>query len=341
MLKVEGLKANALKFLISGIIILCISFLIISCGRGPKRKANNPDKGPFAIDFSLAPADEQGAIFADSGPPSIAGKELTFEGIVKRRTSVLNGGVFAHLDDNGAVLYVKNNEPKFAIRQFVGTTSTPTSTVSMFPVSVAQAPTSTPLSCDSINPTTTECIVGSGSEFSLLSEIWTHIAGVLVNKEHTHPTSESCTKTIMAQTPHLDFYVNGEFANCATTEEKFASEPGNFTTAGRIAETAPPLDDGEITIDQRFDGAIDELRLWTVARTQNQIQACMDRELSFGDANCPLDWTILKTYWRFNEGAGHDIIDTSGNGNNGGIEIFPSVEKWDDGWVDGAPIIKK
>jgi hypothetical protein len=350
MLKIEGLKSSALKFLISGIIILCISFLILSCGRGPKRKAKNPDKGPFAIDFSLAPDGERAVVFATSGPPEVTGKELTFEALVKNRTSdmdpALNGGILGYFDIEGAVLYVKDNMPKFAIR--ISTSSTP----ALMPGnrlsdgSAAIPPPSTlslnPLECVSISVSTTDCIVGSGEDFLLDRDKWTHVAGVLVNQDHTHPVSETCTGAVMAQTPHLDFYVNGGFANCATTEELFTTEPFSSTTsAGVVAEFLDDSLDDDITTETRFDGVLDELRLWTVARTQDQIQTCMDRELSFEDADCPIDWTILKTYWRFNEGQGHDVTDLSGNGNNGGIEIFPGAVIWNDGWVDGAPIIKK
>jgi hypothetical protein len=353
MINIEEIKSHALKFLISAIIVLCISFLIVSCGRGPKRKAKDANKGPFAVDFSLAPDGERAVVFATSGPPEVSGKELTFEALVKNRTSDLdpdladlNGGILGYFDITGAVLYVKGNMPKFAIR--ISATSTP----ALMPGnrlsdgSNAIPPLSTlslnPLECVSISVSTTDCIVGAGDEYLLARNEWTHVAGVLVNKAHTHPVSETCTDVVMAQTPHLDFYVDGEFANCATTEEFFTTEPFSSTTsAGVVAEFLDDPIDDDITTDIRFDGVLDELRLWTVARTADQIRTCMDRELNFGDADCPLDWTILKTYWRFNEGQGHDVTDSSGNGNNGGIEIFPSGVKWNDGWVDGGQIIKK
>jgi hypothetical protein len=236
---------------------------------------------------------------------------------------------------------VKNNEPKLAIRRSLPSSTPP----EISQMRKAQATALNTLNCVSISPTTTECIVGSN--FSLITDVWTHIAGVLVDESHVHTMSEICTNVVMAQRPHLDIYVNGMFSNCATSEEDFSGEASIVTSAGVIGDgdividDDPNVEDDEITTQTRFNGVVDDLRLWGVARTQDQIIECMDRELSFEGEECIIDHTILNTYWRLNEGNGHDVKDISGNGINGGIESGPPIQKFEDGWVDGAPIIKK
>jgi PKD repeat protein/putative intracellular protease/amidase len=83
-----------------------------------------------------------------------------------------------------------------------------------------------------------------------------------------------------------------------------------------------------------FDGLIDEVRLWSVARTAGEI---------LGTMNCSLygDETGLIGYWPMNEGNGETIVDQSGNGNDGtlvdtawrqGINLTPaSLDRDEDG----------
>jgi hypothetical protein len=121
--------------------------------------------------------------------PDIANKELTVEAMIKGNVSNLNGEIFSP----GVFLEVKDNEP-------------------MFGIGINPNPTSTP-----------DYAVGSLG--SMLAQVWYHIAGVLTNSAHTHPVSGSCSSAVMAETPHLDIYVNGEFKNCATTSSSFAANP--------------------------------------------------------------------------------------------------------------------
>jgi hypothetical protein len=145
----------------------------------------------------------------------------------------------------------------------------------------------------------------------------------------------------MAERPHLDIFVNGDFANCATSEEEFIR--GTPLPVLGIGNTGGGdlLIDNDITTDTRFDGAVDEVRFWTVARTQDQIQACMDTELSFeGGGECAIDSSRLIGYWRLSEGEGSNVFDFTGNGNRGFLEIPSADEAWEDGWIGGAPIAK-
>jgi hypothetical protein len=59
-----------------------------------------------------------------------------------------------------------------------------------------------------------------------------------------------------------------------------------------------------------FKGHLDEVRIWNVARTQEEIQVDMHRELGGNEPG-------LVGYWKFNEGSGDTAYDSSSNNNDG------------------------
>ena len=59
-----------------------------------------------------------------------------------------------------------------------------------------------------------------------------------------------------------------------------------------------------------FDGQIDEVRIWDVSRTEQEINQHIFRELSGNEEG-------LVGYWQFNEGVGDTTYDKSLNGNRG------------------------
>jgi len=72
-----------------------------------------------------------------------------------------------------------------------------------------------------------------------------------------------------------------------------------------------------------FDGAIDEVRIWDIARTAAEIQAGMNVEIASAPG--------LLGRWSFNEGTGTAVGDSSGNGRTGTVVgTYAS-------WVAGAP----
>ena len=71
-----------------------------------------------------------------------------------------------------------------------------------------------------------------------------------------------------------------------------------------------PLRIGSDYASRYFDGRIDEVRVWNVPRTQDDIIATMDTELSGTE-------TGLVAYYTFNEGSGIILNDQTGNGHNG------------------------
>ncbi|MCD4819137.1 MAG: T9SS type A sorting domain-containing protein [Candidatus Cloacimonetes bacterium] len=62
-----------------------------------------------------------------------------------------------------------------------------------------------------------------------------------------------------------------------------------------------------------WDGNIDEIRIWNAAVDQLTIQSWMNQPLN---ASHPY-WSDLADYWKFDEGAGQTVSDSSINGNNG------------------------
>ena len=97
-------------------------------------------------------------------------------------------------------------------------------------------------------------------------------------------------------------YINGELVD-------------TFAQSGVIGDVYPALNDLWIggrqnDPDDRFTGQIDEVRVWGVTRTQGEIQANMDQQLTGAEAG-------FAGYWEFNEGTGSITFDKTGNGNDG------------------------
>jgi hypothetical protein len=270
----------------------------------------------FAVDFGLA-APSQAAAFAEgtilNPVPSLTGKEFTIEAWVKRGSSTLTGGIFGRLDATGFVLFINNDVPKVGIKRT--------------PITFTE-----PIGCVKLSVTSTECIVASST--SLVQDVWTHIAGVLTTEDQS--SDQNCG-AVGSQTPHLAIYIDGNLKNCGTTAQRFAENPilnSQLITIGVIGDgVVPKIDGGAIESDTPFTGTIDEVRYWHVARTQTEIQQCMNQKLGLQNP-CNVNPSILIGYWRLNEGAGATINDVSGNGFFGTILLDGRFE-WDGGWVSG------
>ena len=72
-----------------------------------------------------------------------------------------------------------------------------------------------------------------------------------------------------------------------------------------------------------FDGRIDEVRIWDIARSQDDIVATLDTVLSGEE-------TGLVAYYTFNEGSGDSLFDQTGHGHDGALMGNPS---WADGYA--------
>ncbi len=73
-----------------------------------------------------------------------------------------------------------------------------------------------------------------------------------------------------------------------------------------------------------FNGTIDEIRIWDIERSQQDIQDNMNIELSGTEAG-------LVGYWPMNEGSGSSIADASGN-NNAGTMLNMDANSWVEGF---------
>jgi N-acetylneuraminic acid mutarotase len=113
---------------------------------------------------------------------------------------------------------------------------------------------------------------------------------------------------------------------CDTTTRLYVNGALQDTKATTI-----PLPLGRIGYDSSghpdyLKGNLDEIRVWSVARTQGQIQANMNHSLSVPQAN-------LVGYWRFDEGNGTTAFDSSGQGKTGTLQNGPA-------WViSSAPLV--
>jgi hypothetical protein len=79
-----------------------------------------------------------------------------------------------------------------------------------------------------------------------------------------------------------------------------------------------------------FNGLIEEIRWWNVARTQQEIQDNMYQQLNGDEPG-------LMGYWNFNEGSGQEAFDGSGNGNDGMLGNSVDPDSADPVYVADTP----
>ncbi len=122
-------------------------------------------------------------------------------------------------------------------------------------------------------------------------------------------------------TQQMKIYVNG--AEVASTLLSGAS------TLTGIADSNTPVRIGAYqnstgSLVGMWQGQIDEVRLWSLARSQTQIAGSRDKALAADTAG-------LVSYWRLDEGAGTTAADLTDNGNHG--VLGGGVAAQQPGWV--------
>ncbi len=101
----------------------------------------------------------------------------------------------------------------------------------------------------------------------------------------------------------MKLYLDGVMKSSQSKTGNIDYDPTNPLTFGKYR------DDNE---EYHFKGKIDEIRIWNIARTQQQIQSDLSRRLNGNE-------TGLIGYWRFDEGSGTTTLDATSNQNNGTI----------------------
>ena len=104
----------------------------------------------------------------------------------------------------------------------------------------------------------------------------------------------------------LTFYING-----------IASGSGSITFLQDIGEMNIGRQQPSACKCNHFNGTMDELRIWNVARTQTEIQNNMYNSVSSNGAG-------LVAYYKFDEASGTTILDATSNGNNGTLINNPT-----------------
>jgi hypothetical protein len=117
----------------------------------------------------------------------------------------------------------------------------------------------------------------------------------------------------------IRLYVNG------------VEEGSKLSTITTIGTNTSPLSFGAqptASDSYHFGGAMDEVRLWTIARTETRIKANMTSKLTSSET------VGLVGYWRFDETEGTNTLDEAGNGNDGSmVDMAASARIW-----SGAPL---
>ena len=133
------------------------------------------------------------------------------------------------------------------------------------------------------------------------------------------------TTAAIGQTSNYQFFVNGTLV-----------DSGNTNTLGEMVAEADGVWIAGISNrrvfggDQRaraFCGTMDEVRIWNVVRTQKEIEDNMYRELE----NPSADASLL-AYWKFNEGTGTALTDSSGK-NAAGAVLGNGIAEESGSWI--------
>lgn len=122
-------------------------------------------------------------------------------------------------------------------------------------------------------------------------------------------------------------YVNGELAQ-TDSAYFFLTDPaqGIDTTQENYLDLV--FGTSQAYSDRAFTGYIDEVRMWSVPRTQEQIVDAMSRTLTETECQNP----ELIGYWPMDEGEGQLVADKSSYGRDGYLGLGDSVETTDPVW---------
>lgn len=112
---------------------------------------------------------------------------------------------------------------------------------------------------------------------------------------------------VVRQGETITVYINGNVHASGSTAGR------TWTSSQMIIGCA----DNNGDTDQFFDGTLSDMRVWTVARSQAEIQADIGKRLTGQEAN-------LKFYWPMDEGEGNVLYDLTGTQN-----VTTNTEFWE------------
>ena len=105
----------------------------------------------------------------------------------------------------------------------------------------------------------------------------------------------------------------------------------NIARTGTLAPVSVPLYVGNRPeLNRPFDGRVDEVRIWSRALTQGEIQAGIDSGRTGAEAN-------LLLYYRFEEGTGQSVLDSTAAAIHGVLGLSAAQENSDPAWTAGGP----
>ena len=135
--------------------------------------------------------------------------------------------------------------------------------------------------------------------FSNKNTNWVYSNGTVPENVWTHVAVTLSSGT-------LTFYINGVPSGNAPVTFAQDNQPMNI---GRQAPATCQCN--------HFNGTMDELRIWNVARSATEILASMN-------VSVPVNSNGLAAYYKFDEGTGTTTADATGNGNNGSLVNGPA-----------------
>ncbi len=110
-------------------------------------------------------------------------------------------------------------------------------------------------------------------------------------------------------------YVNGIFVGSGVDNDTGANANGLS-----IGGYPPPS-------TYKYEGKLDDVRIWNITRTEAEIRATMNSTLSGSE-------TGLIAYYKFDEGSGTTLTDSTSNGNNGTLTFMEEAD-----WVASTALI--
>ncbi len=117
----------------------------------------------------------------------------------------------------------------------------------------------------------------------------------------------------------LKIYVNGDLVGTTSYSGSINTDNSNLRIGAAVCSI------GGL---RHFNGKIDEVKLWNVALSKNNIRNWMCRKTTSSHPN----YSNLKAYWKFDEGTGTTTADHSVNTNTGTLNSSPT-------WItSGVPL---